>query len=166
MKEHKGILASAQYWGYLDTPEGPLMITAQDKGITSVNFHQDTPQPESAHPLIQHCKRQLQEYMDGKRTQFDLPLAAPGTVFQQAVWQALLSIPFGQTCSYGDIARQLNNPNAVRAVGAANGMNPIAIIVPCHRVIGSNGKLTGYAGGLTRKSWLLALENPQLSLEA
>lgn len=164
MKEHKKILASAQYWGYLDTEMGPIMITAEDAGITSLNFHHEQPHAETDHPHINNCKQQLQEYFDGNRTEFDLPLAAPGTKFQQQVWQALLTIAYGETCSYGDIAHKINNPKAVRAVGAANGMNPIAIVVPCHRIIGSNGTLTGYAGGLERKSWLLALENPQLSL--
>jgi len=164
MKEHKKILASAQYWGYLDTQMGPIMITAEDQGITSLNFHDQQPHQETPQPHIDTCKQQLQEYFAGQRTEFDLPLAAPGTAFQQQVWLALRTIPYGQTCSYGDIARKINNPKAVRAVGAANGMNPIAIIVPCHRIIGTNGTLTGYAGGLERKSWLLSLENPQLSL--
>jgi methylated-DNA-[protein]-cysteine S-methyltransferase len=112
-------------------------------------------------------RRQLGEYFAGKRKRFTVKLDFMGTDFQKSVWQALLTIPFGQTRSYGDIARQVGNPKAVRAVGAANGRNPISIIAPCHRVIGSTGKLTGFAGGLKTKAQLLALEGaPQPLLDA
>ena len=106
--------------------------------------------------------RQLDEYFAGRRQRFELPLAPQGTAFQQAVWQALLQIPFGQTRCYSALAAEIERPKAVRAVGAANGANPIAIIIPCHRVIGSDGSLTGYAGGLPRKALLLKLEGAQL----
>lgn len=109
-------------------------------------------------PLQRTACRQLDEYFSGSRQQFDLPLAPQGTAFQQAVWQALLTIPFGEHCSYKTIAEHINNPKAVRAVGLANSRNPIALIIPCHRVIGASGKLVGYAGGIERKAWLLAHE--------
>jgi methylated-DNA-[protein]-cysteine S-methyltransferase len=103
--------------------------------------------------------QQLTEYFNGSRTTFELPLAPAGTAFQQQVWRALLDISYGHTACYGDIARAINNPKGVRAVGLANSRNPIAIIIPCHRIIGANGTLTGYAGGLDKKEWLLRLEN-------
>ena len=106
-------------------------------------------------PLQQEASRQLNEYFDGLRQQFNLPLSPLGTTFQQQVWQALLDIPFGEHRSYKDIALTINNPKAMRAVGLANSRNPIALLIPCHRVIGANGKLVGYAGGITRKAWLL-----------
>ena len=109
-------------------------------------------------PLTKKAAAQLGEYLAGKRKTFDLPLAPKGTPFQQAVWRALLDIPYGKTCAYGDIARAVNNPKAVRAVGGANNKNPIFIIVPCHRVIGKDGSLTGYGGGMDMKKRLLALE--------
>lgn len=108
--------------------------------------------------LLQEAAEQLRQYFAGERQTFNLPLAAPGTTFQQQVWHQLRQIPFGHTQSYGELAQRLGNKNAMRAVGAANGRNPIAIIVPCHRVIGADGKLTGYAGGLDRKIWLLQHE--------
>ncbi len=114
--------------------------------------------PDPATGVLARTAAQLAEYFAGARRVFDLPLAPPGTPFQTAVWRALLDIPFGATCSYGDLARLLRRPSASRAVGAANGQNPIAIIVPCHRVIGSGGALTGYGGGLDMKRWLLAHE--------
>jgi len=115
--------------------------------------------PDAGQPVLQQAKAQLLDYFAGQRQQFDLPLnLATGTTFQQAVWQALLSIPFGATCSYGQLANRIGKPSAVRAVGAAVGRNPLTIIVPCHRVIGASGSLTGYAGGLDRKTALLQLE--------
>ena len=107
---------------------------------------------------------QLQAYFAGNLQQFSLPLAAGGTAFQQQVWQALTTVPYGKTASYGDIAKAINNPKGVRAVGLANGKNPIGIIVPCHRVIGANGTLTGYAGGVDKKAWLLVHEGVSLNL--
>jgi methylated-DNA-[protein]-cysteine S-methyltransferase len=109
-------------------------------------------------PLLRETAHQLQQYFAGERRSFDVPLAAHGTAFAQQVWAQLRQIPWGHTCSYGELARQLGNKNAMRAVGAANGRNPIAIIVPCHRVIGADGRMTGYAGGLNRKLWLLQHE--------
>ena len=120
--------------------------------------------PAIGNAVTKEAKQQLSEYFDQQRKAFDLPLAPVGTQFQQNVWQQLCAIPYGETCSYADIAKQLNNPNAVRAVGSANGKNPISIVVPCHRVIGANGTLTGYAGGLTRKAALLTLENPNFTV--
>ena len=114
--------------------------------------------------ILKETIRQLRAYFSGKLEQFDLPLAPEGTPFQLEVWRRLCEIPYGETISYGELARRIGNPNASRAVGLANGSNPIAIIIPCHRVIGSNGKLTGYGGGLPIKERLLALERRQLRL--
>lgn len=108
--------------------------------------------------MLQLAREQLDQYFAGQRTSFTLPLAAEGTAVQQSVWRQLIAIPFGETRTYGEIARIIGNPKASRAVGAANGRNPISIIVPCHRVIGSNGALTGFGGGIERKQWLLAHE--------
>lgn len=142
-----------------NTPLGPLVVTATSKGIESVVFKdQSDVTDHSTDKLLLDCKAQFDAYFSGTLQQFDLPLAAAGTEFQQAVWQQLSTIPFAQLRSYRDIAHALNNPKAVRAVGAANGRNPLTIIVPCHRVIGANGTLTGYAGGLERKDWLLKHE--------
>ena len=113
---------------------------------------------DDQHPVLAETERQLREYFSGRRKEFSVALDMRGTRFQKAVWEALLAIPFGQTKSYGQLAKQLGNPRATRAVGAANGRNPISIIVPCHRVIGSSGKLTGFAGGLEVKAHLLSLE--------
>lgn len=141
-----------------NSPCGVVEVTASEKGITAIRFTESDDIAETPSAMTSQACAQLQEYFAGKRTTFDLPLAASGTTFQQQVWQALLTIPYGKTCSYGDIARAIGNPKGVRAVGLANGKNPLAIVVPCHRVIGANGKLTGYAGGLNRKQQLLALE--------
>lgn len=147
----------------IPTPIDELIIQGSELGISYVGFypimdHPETPLAKVEQPHILHCAAQLDEYFAGKRTTFDVTLATQGTAFQQAVWQALCAVPFGKTHSYSDIANALDNPKAVRAVGAANGKNPISIIVPCHRIIGANGKLTGYAGGLDRKQWLLEHE--------
>lgn len=144
---------------YLHTPIGLLEIAAQKAYLKHILFVEDAQQDESDAPVLQDAKRQLTEYFAGNRRVFDLPLSPQGTAFQNKVWQALLTINYGQTCSYVDIAKTLGDKNAVRAVGAANGKNPLSIVVPCHRVIGKNGKLTGYAGGLSRKAWLLDLES-------
>lgn len=156
---------SAIFWDYLDTPLGKVKVSASANGITSVVFTLPQDQLIAAIPndLVTVACDQLRQYFDGKRSEFSLELDLKGTEFQCQVWQSLLTIPYGQTCSYSDIAKQLNNPKAVRAVGAANGKNPVSVIVPCHRVIGANGTLTGYAGGLNRKEWLLNLESPQYS---
>ena len=147
----------------IETPVGPVDLIANDTALVAVLFASDERREGAApgppgHPILEQAEAELREYFDGKRRQFSLPLAPRGTLFQRAVWAALNEIPFGVTCSYADIARKVGRPTAVRAVGAANGRNPIAIIVPCHRVVGANGTLTGYAGGLDRKRALLALE--------
>ncbi len=152
---------------YLDSDIGILEITATGKGISSVYFAKENLKHQAQKPVTPNlhtdqCKQQLSEYLNNKRQKFDLPLEQKGTDFQCQVWQALLTIPYGQVASYSDIAHHINNPKAVRAVGAANGKNPISIIVPCHRVIGANGTLTGYAGGLERKQWLLQHESKDM----
>lgn len=152
---------SETYCEYMQSPMGIIEILATEAGLASVEFVDHQQQDNNPNTHTSETKRQLTEYFEGDRKAFDLKLAPTGTQFQQQVWQALLAIPYGKTASYSDIAEVLKNPKAVRAVGAANGKNPIAIIVPCHRVIGSNGTLTGYAGGLDRKAKLLQLENPQ-----
>jgi len=146
----------------LTTPIGELMLTADDDGaLTGVNLPNRHPDPagwERDDELLADARRQLTEYFAGERTTFDLPLRPAGAPFQLRVWEALLRIPYGETVSYGEIAREIGHPTASRAVGAANGRNPIAIVVPCHRVIGANGSLTGYGGGLECKRALLDLE--------
>lgn len=150
----------------LATPVGVLTLAAGDQGLAGVLWENDDPartrlgpmRADPSHPVLREATRQLEEYFAGRRREFELPLQFIGTGFQQRVWQALLSIPFGQTRSYAQIAQQIGQPRAVRAVGAANGRNPLSIVAPCHRVVGANGKLTGFAGGLEVKARLLALE--------
>ena len=142
----------------MNTPVGTLVIQASAQGITKVDFIETGKSKVHRNEITTRCKQQLQEYFDGKRKSFDLPLDQQGTTFQKSIWNKLTDIPFGQAVSYRDIADMVNNPKAVRAVGAANGKNPISIIVPCHRVIGTDRTLTGYAGGLQRKAWLLKHE--------
>jgi len=147
----------------LDTPLGPLHLLAGDEGLVAVTLPEQ-PAPEAGardgagHPVLERARAQLADYFAGRLQQFDLPLAPRGTGFQREVWIALAAIPFGATRSYADIARQLGRPTASRAVGAANGRNPLPIVVPCHRVVGTDGSLTGYAGGLACKEWLLRHE--------
>jgi len=156
----------------MTSPVGPLELRADAGAVTMIHFHDEMPEVVGdngeSQPVLVEARRQLEEYFAGDRHDFDLPLAGPGTAFQQRVWEQLRQIPFGETASYGDIARRLGMPpGASRAVGLANGANPIAIVVPCHRVIGSDGSLTGYAGGIERKRFLLGLESsmaPQGSL--
>lgn len=147
---------------YLDSPVGLLEIQCSAHGVRSVNFVEDRfwETEENSHNLL--VTKQLDEYFDGKRQAFDLTYDLEGTPFQQRVWRELLTIPFGKTRSYMDVSRALGDPKAIRAVGTANGSNKIAIIIPCHRVIGSDGSLTGYAGGLQRKKWLLDFEIPPI----
>ncbi len=148
------------------SPVGTLKLVANDTALVAVLWENENPKrlrlaeliEQVNHPILLETQKQLNEYFAGKRQQFDLPLDFEGTEFQQKVWQALLTIPFGQTRSYRDIAQQVGNVKAVRAVGAANGKNPISIIAPCHRVVGENGKLIGFAGGLDNKEILLKLE--------
>jgi methylated-DNA-[protein]-cysteine S-methyltransferase len=154
----------------IESPLGQLLLAADDAGLRYIRFGREKPalRPDPAwheeRGLLQETVRQLTAYFAGQRESFDLPLAPQGTPFQLAVWKRLCDIPYGQTISYGELARRMGNPNASRAVGLANGANPIPIVIPCHRVIGSNGKLTGYGGGLPIKQKLLALERRQLRL--
>lgn len=136
------------------SPLGVVEVTADAESVLSIHFVA-TAKSANANQITNDAITQLQEYFQGERQHFDLPLAAQGTEFQKNVWDALLTVDYGETCSYSDIADKINNPKAVRAVGSANGKNPLTIVVPCHRVIGSNGSLTGYASGTERKAWLL-----------
>lgn len=160
------------FYTQINSPLKTMLLAATEQGLAGVYFEQHSHFKGSegwirqdSHPVLQLAAQQLDEYFSGQRQMFDIPLAdSLGTAFQKAVWQILRSIPYGSTMSYGEIAQQLNNPGAVRAVGAANGRNPVSIIVPCHRVIASSGALTGYAGGLQNKQWLLALESHRFLL--
>jgi methylated-DNA-[protein]-cysteine S-methyltransferase len=146
----------------VDTPIGRLRLVSDGTHLQRIEFEgqYDTAKPvsEALDPVLSACASQLREYFAGERDRFDLPLAADGTAFQHRVWAALAAIPYGQLRSYRDIAEAIDKPTAVRAVGAANGRNPLPIVVPCHRVIGSDGSLTGFAGGLEAKTRLLQLE--------
>ena len=144
---------------YYHSPLGWIEIQASLDAVTSVVFCDERKDDAyNGSVILQECVRQLDEYFCGRRMNFNLPVSQKGTQFQQSVWNVLAGIPFGATVSYADVARALNKPRAARAVGAANGQNKVWLIVPCHRVIGANGSLTGYAGGLERKKWLLAHE--------
>jgi methylated-DNA-[protein]-cysteine S-methyltransferase len=150
----------------IPSPIGKLKLVASDEGLVAILWKNDRPRrvrladlvENPAHPMLLRTEKELNEYFSHKRKAFTVPLDMRGTYFQKQVWEALLGIPFGETRTYGQLANQLGNPKATRAVGAANGRNPIAIIVPCHRVIGFSGKLTGFAGGLDAKDHLLKLE--------
>lgn len=156
-------MAEAPYFSFVPSPTGTLKIEAAEEEILAISFlFEKQPEKDHPHPLCEEAAFQLKAYFKGKLQQFDLPLGLVGTDFQKRVWKKLPEIPFGKTISYGELAKQLGDPNYVRAVGAANGKNPFAIVVPCHRVIGTNGSLVGYAGGLPRKQWLLHFEG-QLS---
>jgi len=152
----------------IDSPIGPLTMVLNEEGVlTELRFHRkgDDPPPVNRQPPTANCEpviAQLTDYFSGTRKSFDLPLSLHGTPFQLSVWNELLNIPYGETITYAELARRTGKPAAIRAVGAANGANPIPVIVPCHRVIGSNGTLTGYGGGIERKQWLLALEGRRL----
>jgi len=147
------------YLAYFESEIGLVEVSGTETDITGVNFVEARhPDADGDSVAVQNCLQQIAEYFRGERTTFDVPLVFEGTAFQQSVWQALLDVPFGKTASYGDIARAIGNPKAVRAVGGANAKNPISIIAPCHRIIGSDGSMTGYGGGLWRKEWLLAHE--------
>jgi methylated-DNA-[protein]-cysteine S-methyltransferase len=151
---------------FVESPVGALKLVASDKGLAAILWENDSPRrvpltglvEDNKHPVLLKVEHQLQEYFAGSRRAFDLPLDMRGTTFQKDVWEALLAIPYGETRSYGQLAKQLGRPSASRAVGAANGRNPVSIVVPCHRVIGSSGKLTGFAGGLDVKARLLDME--------
>jgi methylated-DNA-[protein]-cysteine S-methyltransferase len=149
-----------------DSPVGKLLIAEDQTGLHCIYFEGAKPDSEwqYAERLKTDVIRQLQEYFRKERTTFDLPLAPQGTAFQKKVWDELCSIPYGITISYGELAQRIGNPQSVRAVGSANGKNPLPIVIPCHRVIGSNGTLTGYGGGLHIKKFLLELESNLLNL--
>jgi methylated-DNA-[protein]-cysteine S-methyltransferase len=150
----------------IDSPVGRLTLVASGDGLAAVLWEKDRAgrvrltidAEDRSHPVLVEAGRQLEEYFAGRRTTFSIALDAEGTAFQQEVWRALLTIPFGETRSYAQIAAQIGRPSAARAVGAANGRNPVSIIAPCHRVIGAAGQLTGFAGGVAVKARLLALE--------
>ena len=146
------------YTQTLPSAVGKVLIEANEHGVTAIRFVEEEAPSEHPNDHTQRAATQLKEYFSGTRHVFDLPLCPTGTAFQQRVWQALCDIEYGKTASYSDIASAIGNPNAVRAVGAANGKNPISIVVPCHRIIGKDGSLTGYAGGMDRKAALLTLE--------
>jgi methylated-DNA-[protein]-cysteine S-methyltransferase len=153
------------------SPVGMLKLVASDAGLVAILWENDDPRrvrlgqmvEDETHPILIEAERQLADYFAGTRRAFDLPLDFRGTDFQKSVWAALLAIPFGETRSYADIARAVGRPTAFRAVGAANGRNPISIVAPCHRVIGTSGALTGFAGGLKAKEHLLGLEGALLA---
>jgi methylated-DNA-[protein]-cysteine S-methyltransferase len=150
----------------MKSPVGELTLVASEKGLAAILWEDDDPLrvrielglEDTHHPVLVEAERQLNEYFAGTRREFSVVLDLVGTPFQQSVWRALLGIPFGETRSYGELARQIGRPRAARAVGAANGKNPVSIIAPCHRVVGSSGDLTGFAGGLVAKALLLRLE--------
>lgn len=158
------------WYTLIPSPVGELTLVASDKGLTAILWEGDSPDrvklgtmaADADHPVLVEAAKQIGEYFAGTRKTFDVPLDFQGTEFQKSVWAALLTIPFGETRSYAEIARQVGRPTAFRAVGAANGKNPISIIAPCHRVIGTNGTLTGFAGGLEAKALLLGIEGRAL----
>ncbi|ACU03003.1 methylated-DNA--[protein]-cysteine S-methyltransferase [Pedobacter heparinus] len=164
MKEKKPM---KYYHKIIKSPVGELKLVASDQGLAAVLWENDDPKrvpigdstASSNNLILQEAEKQLNEYFEKKRTVFTVKLDFSGTPFQKKVWEALLNIPFGETRTYGEIARELGDIKAVRAVGAANGKNPISIIAPCHRVIGASGKLTGFAGGLDNKARLLQMED-------
>jgi methylated-DNA-[protein]-cysteine S-methyltransferase len=152
----------------IDSPIGPLTLIAENGRLAGVHMEITRYEPDAAalgaevdcddEPVLAAAARQLDAYFDGELTDFDLPLSLDGSLFQRTVWAALQDIPYGETISYGELARRIGQPSASRAVGLANGRNPVSIVVPCHRVIGADGSLTGYGGGMDRKRFLLALE--------
>ncbi|MDE3735489.1 methylated-DNA--[protein]-cysteine S-methyltransferase [Pseudomonas resinovorans] len=158
------------HYRYHDSPTGPLLLAGDESGLqllymdNTERWQPNTGWVPAGRQLDEPC-RQLDLYFEGRLKRFDLRLAPRGTPFQQRVWQALLDIPYGRTTSYSELAERIGNPKSVRAVGTANGANPISIIIPCHRVIGRDGSLTGYAGGLPRKALLLKLEGVKLQPE-
>ncbi|WP_338491069.1 methylated-DNA--[protein]-cysteine S-methyltransferase [Erwinia aphidicola] len=160
----------AFWYKMMQSPVGELKLVATERGLAAILWENDDPKrvrflPQDEDPtnaILLEAEKQLREYFSGQRQQFNVTLDFIGTEFQRKVWAALVTIPFGETRSYGEIARQVGSPAAVRAVGAANGRNTLSIIAPCHRVIGANGKLTGFAGGLETKAFLLRLEGGQL----
>jgi methylated-DNA-[protein]-cysteine S-methyltransferase len=160
---------SQTFFTIFDSPVGELVLTSNGEAITGLFMEERKNEPQLANEwrrddeMFREAARQLRAYFAGELTEFDLQMETAGTEFQQRVWAELLKIPYGSTTNYGELARRIGNPNASRAVGAANGQNPISIIIPCHRVIGSNGSLTGYGGGIERKKFLLDLEAGNIS---
>jgi methylated-DNA-[protein]-cysteine S-methyltransferase len=153
------------HYAVMDSPMGPVTVASTGKGIASIHFGNSVPDGSVTDPSVNdQTVEQLTEYFEGKRTQFDLQLDVEGTPFQKAVWDELLRIPYGETRTYGDIAKAIGRPGAARAVGMANHENPIAVVIPCHRVVGRDGSLTGYAGGLHLKAQLLSIERRQRTL--
>lgn len=148
--------------GSYQSPIGLIEVSGTEKAITSVGFSEHKRAGEPC-PLIETCIMQLDEYFKGKRMEFNVPLSPEGTPFQNKVWRALMDIPFGHTVNYQEIASAIHQERACRAVGSANGRNPVFLLIPCHRVIGKDGSLTGYSGGLWRKEWLLKHESGNLS---
>jgi len=149
-----------------DTPHGTMLVTATPKGLAGVYFKGQKHFPkkrewrrDARHPMLRRARRELAEYFAGKRKRFDVPLDPQGTVFQRKIWKAISSVSFGRTLTYSEIAKRAGHAGSARAAGAATGRNPISVIVPCHRIMGSDGSLTGYAGGLNRKRALLRLES-------
>lgn len=155
-----------RYYDRFESPHGGMLLVASDQGLAGVYFDRQKHHPRMqadwkkspGHRLLRQAKRELREYFAGKRKRFQVALAPDGTPFQRAVWKAISTVRFGETITYGKLARRARHPGSARAAGAATGRNPLGIIVPCHRILGSNGSLTGYAGGLQRKRALLALE--------
>jgi methylated-DNA-[protein]-cysteine S-methyltransferase len=170
MKNDMKNIAPRHVYKHMSSPVGTLTLVATDEGLAAILWENDRPHrvrlnieaEENGHPVLVEAERQLAEYFAGRRKQFALKLDVSGTPFQRQVWNALLTIPFGETRSYRQIATQIGNPRAVRAVGAANRRNPLSIVAPCHRVVGSTGALTGFAGGLDVKARLLALEGVEV----
>lgn len=161
-----------RYYDTFQSPQGGMLLLASDEGLAGVFFDRQKHRPGKQadwkrspdHKLLRQAKRELTEYFAGKRKRFDVALAAEGTSFQRSVWNAISTVGFGETISYGELALRAGHPGSARAAGAATGRNPIGIIVPCHRIMGANGSLTGYAGGLERKRALLALEGASRAL--
>lgn len=153
-------------YDYFQSPHGRMLLVADDRGLASVSFAGQKYAPRVAadwrrdamHPLLRKAKRELAEYFAGRRKRFTVKLAPKGTSFQRAVWKAIAGVGFGKTIAYAELARRAGRPGSARAAGAATGRNPLGIVVPCHRIVGSNGSLTGYAGGLAKKKALLTLE--------
>lgn len=159
-------VTTMEYYDYYDSPLGQILLVASDQAVTGLHFVGEKYYPgvadgwqrEPSAKMLVRVRKQLDEYFAGERKTFDLPVEPAGTTFQREVWRALQKIPYGTTLNYGALAKRIGQPTASRAVGAANGRNPISIVIPCHRVIGANGDLTGYAGGMERKAALLRLE--------
>lgn len=158
----------ATFHAFVESPVGPLLLVGDGRALTGLYLNDLTVpsgsvEDATAEPFAE-TRRQLAEYFAGGRRAFDLPLSPRGTTFQRIVWAFLREVPYGETVSYGELARRINEPKACRAVGLANGRNPLSIVVPCHRVVGSNGRLAGYSGGLAKKEFLLGLEQGRLPL--